>query len=184
MHTLKLLGIDPGLANFAMAFAEAGEAKLLFTGIELVKTLPDADRRRRKTDETAERCRWIAMRLNDAIQREKPAAICVEAIALPFGRIQQSVVSALGRVRGIIDGLAEIHQLPVLEAGSQTLKKQVTGSVKASKLEVQQALEKAHPELRFLWPAHKDLHEHAADAAGLIYIFRSHEEVQTLRRIA
>lgn len=187
MEPVKLIGIDPGLANFAIAVAHLTEDGWpVFERIDVWRTQPSKELKRglRKMDDTAERCRFIALSLNDCLLEHRPVAICIEAIALPFGKIQSSVVSALGRVRGLVDMAAEIHHLAVLEEGPIRLKKLTTGNAKATKAEVQASLESRYPELKKLWPTQTTLHEHAADAAGLIHICRQAPEVLAVLRHA
>lgn len=189
--TLRLLGLDPGLASFGAAVAELpnlGSGKPRFIDLKVWRTGPSKELKKlRKMDDTAERCTHLAELLNDLVQQYKPIALCVEAIALPYrpGRgMQTSVISALGRVRGLIDMLAVVHQLPVLEESPQRVKKAATGSIGSTKLLVQEALEREYPELRPLWPPQKTLLEHAADAAGAIHACRGADVILAARAAA
>lgn len=189
--TLKLIGLDPGLANFGIAVAELpnlGSGKPRFIELKALRTEPSKDKKKlRKMDDTAERCTYLAEQLNDLVLAHKPIALCVEAIALPYrpGRAPQtSVISALGRVRGLIDMLAVVHQLPVLEESPQRVKKAATGSIGSTKSLVQEALEREYPELRELWPPQRTLHEHAADACGAIHACRGADVILAARAAA
>lgn len=188
---LKLIGLDPGLASFGLAVAELpnlGTGKPLFFHVGVLRTEPSKELKRlRKMDDTAERCTYLAEQLNDLVQAHKPVALCVEAIALPWrpgSGIQTSVISALGRVRGLIDMLAVVHQLPVLEESPQRVKKAATGSIGATKEHVRLALELEYPELAKLWPHQKTLQEHAADACGAIHACRGADVVLAARAAA
>src|SRR5689334_895797 len=155
---MKLIGIDSGLATFGVAVAELGPPGLVFTDVAVWTTKPAAKKRRlRKADDTAERCRELVAQLQALIVRHTPIALCVEAVALPFSRARSSVVSSLGRVRGIVDALAEVHGLPVLEETPQRLKVATAGVANATKEAVREALEATYPELRALWPAQASL---------------------------
>lgn len=103
---------------------------------------------------------------------------------MPFGRCRSSVVSALGRARGLVDALAEVHGLPVLEETPQRLKLAAGGRADLSKDDVRIALELRHPELSALWPEHWTLVEHAADACAAVEACRSADVVlATLRAL-
>lgn len=175
---MKLIGIDGGLAAFGVAVADVSTAGLRFESVEVWTTKPATKKRRlRRADDTAERVRALAGRLHELIGATHPIALAVEAVALPFGRARLSVVSALGRVRGIVDVLAEVHRLAVLEETPQRLKAATTGVENASKADMRAALETTYPELLQLWPAQETLVEHAADAAAAIHSCRSADVV-------
>lgn len=175
---MKLIGIDSGLAAFGVAVADVSDAGLRFGHVEVWTTRPTAKKRRiRKADETAERIRTLAGCLHQLVVQMKPIALCVEAVALPFGRSRPSVVSALGRARGIVDTLAEVHRLPVLEWTPQEVKRVITGTEDASKDAVRVGLEAKYVELAAQWPVQKTLVEHAADAAAVIHASRNADVV-------
>lgn len=186
--TLKLIGIDPGLANFGVSVAELpnlGSGKPHFVYLEVWRTAPSKELGRlRKLDDTAERVSHLALQLHDLVLAHQPVAICVEAIALPYGKIQSSVISALGRVRGVIDALSQVHHLAVLEETSMRLKKLATGKKGASKAEVVEAMEREYPELRQLWPPQKTQLEHAGDAAAAVHACRGADVVLAARAAA
>lgn len=174
---MKILGIDTGLASFGIAVADVSASGLRFERVEVWTTKPTAKKRRvRKADDTAERVRMLAGCLHQLIAETRPVAVCVEAVALPFGRARSSVVSALGRARGIVDALVEVHRLPVLESTPQEIKRGTAGADNASKDSVRLALEAAYPELAALWPQ-ATLVEHAADAAASLHVCRNADVV-------
>lgn len=175
---MKLIGIDPGLAAFGVCVAEVSATELRFKTVEVWTTKPAGHARRlRKSDDTGERSRTIAARLHQLIVSQKPVALCIEATALPFGRVRSSVVSMLGRVRGVVDALAEVHQLPVLEETPQRIKLAAAGAANANKDAVREALESTHPELSALWPTQSSLLEHAADACATVHACRTADVV-------
>lgn len=175
---MRLIGVDGGLAAFGVAVADVTAGGLRFESVEVWTTKPAAKMRRlRRADDTAERIRALAGRLHDLIRTTRPIALTVEAVALPFGRARPSVISALGRARGIIDTLAEVHRLAVLEETAQRLKAAVTGAENASKEQVATVLEATYPELAAMWPTQKTLVEHAADAAAAIHACRNADVV-------
>lgn len=173
---MRLLGCDPGLASFGLALYsttgawEGDRDDGVWLDVKVITT--KATGSQRKADSTAARCALIARQLAWWCDEYRPDAICCEAIALPHGRIQTSVVSALGRVRGIVDAVAAERQLPVLESGPQALKRAVTGDPSAPKDELRAVLELRWPGLQRLWPTQKTLHEHAADACAAVLAAR------------
>lgn len=179
MRPVTLLGIDPGFAKFGMAIAEVTRYRITYKKIEVVSTEPGG-RARLKRDDDAERLRFVAGCLIGMVDTWKPALICVEQMALPMGKLQMAVAVKLGRARGLIDAIAEKYGLEVLEETPIALKKAITGKPKAEKLEVQRALERTNPELLGLWPTLMGLHEHAADAAGIIRTCAKSEQVHHL----
>lgn len=188
-RTLKLIGIDPGLTRFGVAVAELpdlGSGRPRFIHVDVWRTEPSAELKRklRKMDDTAERVGILAEQLHDLVQLHRPFALCIEALALPYNKIQLQVAVVLGRVRGIVDALAKVHHLAVLEEMPQRLKKLATGKKGASKAEVQTALEREYPELRAMWPPQKTLVEHAGDACATIHACRGADVVLAARAAA
>lgn len=175
---VRVIGIDGGLANFGIAVAEVGANGLVYSRVEVWTTKPSAKKRRiRKADDTASRVRELAGQLHELIGAMRPVALAVEAVALPFGCARLSVISALGRARGIVDTLAEVHGLPVLEETAQHVKRETAGLANATKEAVRESLEATYPELRAMWPAQVGLIEHASDAAAVLHACRKADVV-------
>jgi Holliday junction resolvasome RuvABC endonuclease subunit len=171
---MKLIGIDPGLAACGLAIVELREARPRVLRLQVIRTAPSPKKRRlRSADDLGDRLRTIATVLHARLQ-EYPdlVAFCVESKAIPFrnGRmmVKPSAVSALGRIRGLVDAFAVERALPIIEETAQTLKLLTAGRKDASKADVQAALEHRFPEVRELWPAQKTLVEHAADAVAAV----------------
>lgn len=179
---MKLVGMDTGLAAFGVAVAELGPRGLVFARVEVWRTKPSSKRTKiRKADSTAERVRYLAGQLHGLIVATQPVALCVEAVALPFGKSKASVISALGRARGIVDALAEVHRLPVLEEGASRLKQATGCAANASKADVRAALEGAYPELREMFAAVlPSMVEHCSDAAASIVACRNSDVAQAV----
>jgi len=170
---MKLLGVDPGLAACGLAIVELGASPRVLS-LTVARTGPSAKKRRlRAADDLGDRLRAIATVLYARLQEHADlVAFCVESKAIPFrnGRmmVKPSAVSALGRVRGLLDAFAVERGLPILEETAQTLKLLTAGRKDASKADVQAALEQRFPEVKALWPAQKTLQEHAADALAAV----------------
>lgn len=178
MRPLVLVGVDGGLAAFGVSVAHVTPTGLRFTRAEVWTSKPAPKARRlRRSDDTAERIRALAGNLHALLTEARPVAVCIESNALPFGRCRSSVVSMLGRVRGVVDSLCHIGGVPLLEETPQRLKAATAGVANASKVDVQAALESAYPELREMWPAQLGLQEHAADACAAVHACRSADVV-------
>lgn len=187
---MVLIGVDPGLAALGLAVVELGDSGAWVRSLEVIRTQPSQKKRRlRAGDDLGDRVRFIAAAILARLQ-ELPnlVAICVESKAIPFrgGRmmVKPSVVSALGRVRGLLDAFAVVRGLPVLEETAQELKRLTTGRRDASKAEVQAALELRFPESRTLWPKQKTLQEHAADALAAAVVGLESDLVRAAVRAA
>src|SRR5712692_2675830 len=139
---MKLLGVDPGLAACGLAIVELDGADARVHSVQVVRTAPSAKKRRlRSSDDLGDRVRCIAEALIRCfIAHPGIIAICVESKAIPFrgGRmmVKPSVVSALGRVRGLLDAFAVERGLPIIEETAQTLKLLTAGRRDASKADV------------------------------------------------
>jgi len=161
---MKLIGVDPGLAACGIAIVDLAGAAPRVLRLYVVRTAPSAKKRRlRSADDLGDRLRAIATVLHARLQEHPDlVAFCVESKAIP------SAVSALGRVRGLLDAFAVERGLPIIEETAQTLKLLTAGRRDASKADVQAALEQRFPEVRGLWPSPKTLQEHAADALAAV----------------
>lgn len=178
---MRLIGIDPGLANLGLAEVVLLGQWEVVKDVRVIQT--ELDRSCSRAEDASARARFLAGQLDGYIRAgERPLALCVEAIALPFGRVQHSVVSNLGRVRGLIDAIAELARLPVIEHTPQELKLHVAGLRDAEKAEVIGALERRYPYLREMWP--RGGREHAADAVAAALVSRHHPLVARAVRYA
>lgn len=178
----RLYGFDTSLSHFGYAVAERTAAGPRFRVAGVLITAPvkwkglkkDAPT---KTADHQRRFESLATELRGVIERHgKPSLIAVEAVAIPFGKTSAVTVSALGRARGLVDGIAAEHGLIAHEFYSQTLKRAVCGSVSADKAEVTAAVCRLYPELHELFaqlaPANV---EHAADAVASLHVALTQE---------
>lgn len=161
---MKLLGFDPGYRRFGVAVASVLGRTVRFEAVRVVSTERGEGKR---TADMRGRMEVIALALAEACTADV-VALCIEAGAPPFGRTQTSVLTGLGRARGLVDMLAAVMRLPVVELSPMALKKGVTGNHLASKQEVEAEMQVRFPELKALWPRLEADHQHAADAAGAI----------------
>lgn len=163
-------GFDPSLTHFgwAVAVGETSGVRFLDVGVWTTKPVADDDT---KTEGYARRCEFLASKLFGLIaEYGRPASLACEAVALPWGKTSMQTVSALGRVRGLVDALAASQSLTVTEFQPAHLKRLITGNTKADKHDVTWAVSQLHPELPALWSPLKPTDiEHAADAAAALH---------------
>lgn len=166
------LGLDPSLSHFGFAVAQV--SPLPWQDVHFVEcgvwaTKPDRDDRT-ATAGYARRLEYLARNLWDLVERYgRPVVLACEGLAMPFGKTSMQTVSALGRVRGLVDALAASQRLTVHEYQPAHLKRLVTGAKEATKDDVRRVVEAAHPELKSLWPKRGSDVEHCADAASAIH---------------
>lgn len=182
---VKLVGIDPGFASFGIAAAEIGPEGMRYTRVEVWHTELDHDASR-KADDSSKRIRWLTGKFMAFVAEESPIAFCTEIQASggntcprcnPHAkfRVQTQVLVNTGRVRGMIDAVAELHQVPVYEEAPVKIKVACAGVANASKLQVAEGIEHLYPGTMRLFPHHHgklkkgDL-EHAADACAIIHV--------------
>lgn len=179
---MRIIGIDPGLASLGCAVLDvvpgAPPALLSLS----VYTTQKADKRRhlRAAEDESDRARELYRRLRSVVAVYRPEILAVEACAFPFGRSRFSVVSALGRVRGLIDALVEDNRLALVELTAQEVKRLAAGSKSATKDEVVCAVERLLPDAE--WPPQRTLVEHAADAAAVAWCALQSEPAKALLR--
>ncbi len=125
------LGLDPSLAAFGWAvFSRTPPTAYTGPGSEVLEA---GVWRTSKSDDTpitadmALRVRQLGEQLDDLVMRVAPAAIFVEGLAFPPGKIRWSTISALGRIRGILDGIVICRGIELLELTPQKVKRILTG---------------------------------------------------------
>jgi crossover junction endodeoxyribonuclease RuvC len=130
---MLILGIDPGLNTTGYGLVEAAPSGLVVKGAGYVKTRLEDGMPRRLAD--------IHQGLKKVIERFKPQAIVLEKL---YAHYKHPVTaSLLGHARGVICMLADEHDLDFYEYAATRVKKTVTGSGHASKLQVQRMIEQA-----------------------------------------
>lgn len=169
-----IYGFDTSLAHFGYAVATDFDGPLRFVACGVLATKPDA-KAKSKTDDNRRRFEGLANALLSLLKRHgPPRTICVEATAMPFGKTTSTVLSALGRARGLVDVIAATVGLSANEYQAQTLKKAVTGDRFADKAAVIAGVTALYPELAPLLAQLNAANvEHAADAAASIHAFHA-----------
>lgn len=172
-----LYGCDSSLTHFGYAVAEAtygGRPRFRVAGVLVTAPVKWKGLKKdapTKTEDHQRRFSQLATDLRGVVERHgKPSLIAVESLALVRG-MSVVAVSALGRARGLVDGLAAEHGLPVHNVFPQTIKRVLCGEVSAEKPAVIAAVRRLYPELHELFAQlHPDNVEHAADAVASLHV--------------
>lgn len=172
---MRVFGFDTGMRSFGWAVADyemeadTSDLRPFFIGAGVWHTAPN-EGVVRKGNDMSERTQKLWRDLHQMSIRYggRPAFICTEAVAFPFGHVQVSVVSGLGRARALVDVLAAELNVPIYESLAKELKEAVTGSKSAEKDAVCEKLEARFPEIARHWPRLKADREHVADACASI----------------
>lgn len=169
----RVVGFDPGFASFGYAVAELDYSEGYATpfvhwdpdAIGVWKTINDRDFASAASD-TARRTRELWRFINSLLEDRRPDLIAVEAVAFPQGRVQHSVISNLGRARGLVDVAGLLFNAEVVELTPSAIRStlEVTEKGKAA---TQTRLEKRWPNLSSLWGPRKADVEHVADAVAV-----------------
>ena len=176
---MTVIGIDSGLASCGFAVV-----RLVPAGEELVRawtfTTKLSDRKVgvRAADDTARRARELAAELLRAIEEHRPVAIAIESPSWPRNA---GSAAKMGVAFGVIFGLAEQHQLPLVMASPMDVKLALVGRKTAGKDEVVLAVETRFPDIT--WPKQTTLWEHAADAVGVVVACLDSPVLQMARRL-
>ena len=125
-----VLGIDPGLrvTGYAVINYNGGVPEVREAGV--VKTKND--------DSFEQRLKTIYDGLESIITEFKPDTISVEKLYSHYNHPQTAVI--MGHARGMIFLCAANHNIPVESYASTRIKKSLTGSGRASKLQMQNSV--------------------------------------------
>lgn len=139
---LKFVSIDPSLRNTGIVWGEIVDGKTLTTGgHHLVQTEKSKNKQVRVSSDIITRCRKIHQGIAAVIIDVNPNVIFVET---PSG----SQSSAAMRSYGICCALIAMITPPPIEITPQELKKNVMGSLTASKAQIISYVEGKYPNLK------------------------------------
>jgi crossover junction endodeoxyribonuclease RuvC len=131
---MKILGLDPGFASLGWGLISSKGPQVLAAGV--IRTKPGKERR--KCDDNAERCRFIANALADIHERHYFALIAAEAQSWTRHATGDRAVAMAW---GIIVATAARFDVPILQIRPQEAKREIAGSESASKAEIQATIE-------------------------------------------
>lgn len=179
---MRILGIDPGFANFGWAvldFPEAAPPEICAAGV--IRT---SRRQGRETasESNAKRCGEIAERLCMVMDDWRPWIIGTEAQSWTR---RHKADTQVAQAFGVLFALAGMDGCPVVHLPPQGVKMVAAGSKRASKADVQAALAER---LRFyqktIGQIPKSFREHAADAAAVALAAERSDLARALSRKA
>lgn len=174
MSTMKIVGMDPSMSNFGIAYATLNVDTMTFTvdGLEVVQTEPEQDKKARKVvrknSEDLERAKLLHAGATKAADGAMMAFIEV-----PVGSQSARAMASYGVSLGICAAVAAM--LPIVQVTPTEVKVAATGIKTATKGEMIEAMMKKYPTAP--WPMRKSKGvmvpiagecEHLADAIAAI----------------
>ena len=128
---MKILGIDPGLrvCGYAVIEKKLLDTKLLEAGVFRIAA-----------DQTlAARLTQIADDIKSVLRNYKPDAVAVEQLYAHYKHPRTAIL--MGHARGVILQKSDEHQAQVNEYAATRIKKSLTGNGRATKNQMQRAIQ-------------------------------------------
>jgi Holliday junction resolvasome RuvABC endonuclease subunit len=185
MSVLRILAIDPALANFGLArfFYDTSAGKLSLVGLKLIETEPGGQKGVRKNSDDLRR----------ATEHYEAIKVWMDVTDVLMAEIPHGAQSARASLsNGVCYGLlaAASTYRPLIQVTAAEVKKTVTGRVTATKDEMIEWATKAYPEAE--WKRRKlkgvmeltDKNEHLADACAIAHTGILTAEFKSAARIA
>ncbi|MFO0930436.1 MAG: crossover junction endodeoxyribonuclease RuvC [Gemmataceae bacterium] len=132
---LRILGVDPGLQVTGYAVVEVRPAGPHVCEAGIVRTSE-----RRGTTDVAVRVRCLYDGIVEVIEQFHPAAMALEQLFAHYQHPRTAILMA--HARGVVLLAAAQHDVPVTSYAATAIKKTVTGSGRASKEQMQRAIER------------------------------------------
>ena len=163
---IRVLGLDPGLADTGFGVIEVGKGHIRYLDHGSIATSPKLT--------TGERLQKIRDAVVEVIERHRPAKAGVET--LYFSKNVSSAIP-VAQARGVL--LLTLHELgvPAFEFSPQQIKSAITGSGRADKRQVQELVR------MLLGLSDYPKPDHAADAlAAAICCYHTEYAAEQIRR--
>ncbi len=128
---IRILGIDPGLnvTGYGVLQAEAGRLQLCEAGVV----------RGGSRGNLTQRLVAIHRGVSDVIAGLKPHVVAIEELYSHYARPRTAIL--MGHARGVICLAAAEAEIPVVHYAATQIKRILTGSGRASKAQVQRAIQ-------------------------------------------
>lgn len=128
---MLLCGVDPGLerTGYAVITADADRPRVVDAG---VLTSP-------RTDALPARLAELAEAFDAVLAEHKPALVAVESLYAHYNHPRTAII--MGHARGVLLMAAARHSIPVADFGATQIKKLITGNGRASKAQIQRAIQ-------------------------------------------
>ncbi len=125
--TIRILGIDPGLAKLGYAVVDDGPAGIIPVEFGLIRTKPGPSLAVRLND--------IAEKINEIIGEFNPDVMAVETV---FFAKNAKTAMTIGRVTGAVMAIAGMRGVTVVEYSPLDIKRSVVGTGRADKKQMQE----------------------------------------------
>jgi crossover junction endodeoxyribonuclease RuvC len=130
MTTQRILGVDPGLntTGYGVIDVIGGKAKLIEAGVV----------RGKSRGSLTGRLKEIHQGIVEVIAALQPQVVAIEQLYSHYERPRTAIL--MGHARGVIVLAASLAELPVQHYAATAVKKMLTGSGRAPKTQIQQAI--------------------------------------------
>lgn len=179
---ITALGIDAGFAFVGwslMAVGDAAEDDCVIDANVFETKKSNKKQKVLVASDDQRRSREIARFFADKIEMNTVRILCLEAKSLPRNA---ATSSKLGHCFGILSTLAEVFDIPIASVSPQELKKHLTGRIKVTDEELNEAIAKRYGEAEyFLSKIARSKRQHAYDAIGAIDTCKKGETFRAIR---
>ncbi|MFL5328777.1 MAG: crossover junction endodeoxyribonuclease RuvC [Gemmataceae bacterium] len=135
VDAVRILGIDPGLQITGYGVIEAAT-----TGPRVVEAGVIRPSEGGRTTDLAARVARLYDGIVEVIETYSPAAMAVEQLYAHYKHPRTAIL--MGHARGVLLLAAAMHKMPVTSYASTRVKKTITGHGRASKEQMQQAIQR------------------------------------------
>jgi crossover junction endodeoxyribonuclease RuvC len=132
---LRILGVDPGLNVTGYAVLDAGARSPVVVEAGVIRGGKGSKRL-----EMAERLTTLHSGLVEVIEQFRPQALCIEQIYAHYAHPRTAIL--MGHARGVLLLAGAQRGLTVHSYASTTIKKTITGAGRASKEQMQRAIQR------------------------------------------
>lgn len=160
---MLILGIDPGLQKTGWGVIRSEGQRLSFIACGLIKT--------EVATPLSERLAHIHTELSVVIRQWQPVSVAVEET---FMNNNAASALKLGQARGVALAVPALHGLPVAEYGANKIKKTVSGTGHAAKVQISMMV-------KMLLPACGTLSPDEADALAVAICHAHHVPASRMR---
>lgn len=126
---MRVLGLDPGIDRLGWAIITENAASYSLDKFGLITTDKNSD--------SAVRLAEIATDLAELLRQFQPQVVYIEKL---FFSVNAKTAMTVSEVRGVIKSVVANQERPVKEIHPMQLKKMITGTGKAKKKDIQQAM--------------------------------------------
>jgi crossover junction endodeoxyribonuclease RuvC len=166
--SIRVLGVDPGLANMGVAAVELTSDGESICEVSVFSTVKSTKKQNvNASSDTIRRARTLSLELANFFERHRPCVVAVEAMSFPRNASSAAKTAVSW---GLLVSEVRRYNIPIVQASPQEMKRALCGKVSASKLEVQEVLKARHPDAfhDFVREYPKRQHEHGFDAVGAV----------------